>query len=340
VSSPSRLAGGPVQSLKPSMRALAAARHASPLAACARPFSSLPPRARIYELGPRDGLQNEAKLVDTDTKIAFIDMLSRTGVSAIEPTSFVSPKWVPQMADHKEVLGGIEMVSNVDYPILVPNLQGFNRSVAAGATSVAIMSTPSTSFARKNLNSTPEETVSRAEAIARAASDAGVRCRAYVSTALGCPFDGHTPPEKVAEHAARLYRAGCYEVCLADTIGTGTPGSMKRLIDEVLPLVPPERLAVHCHDTYGQALANILVALQHGIAVIDSSVAGLGGCPYAGPAASGNVATEDVVYMLQGLGIETGVDFDRVVTAGQFIVDFLGRPNSSRAGVASIKRQR
>jgi len=300
--------------------------------------NGFPDSVRIYELGPRDGLQSEAVMVGTDDKIKFIDLLSQTGVAAVETTSFVHPKWVPQMADNVDVLSGISTSEEVDYPVLVPNLKGFDRAVAAGANSVAVIGIPSETFARKNLNCSVEEGVQMALSIIERSVASGVACRAYVSCALGCPFEGPMEVSAVARLAARLYEAGCYEVCLADTIGCGTARDMEMLLREVTPLVPPTNIAVHCHDTYGQALANILCALQHGVRTVDSSVAGLGGCPFAGPAASGNVATEDVVYMLNGLGVPTGVDFHAVVAAGEFIVGVLGRQNSSRAAVASQKR--
>eukprot|EP00308_Calcidiscus_leptoporus_P024856 CAMPEP_0119353654 /NCGR_PEP_ID=MMETSP1334-20130426/2760_1 /TAXON_ID=127549 /ORGANISM="Calcidiscus leptoporus, Strain RCC1130" /LENGTH=333 /DNA_ID=CAMNT_0007366989 /DNA_START=35 /DNA_END=1036 /DNA_ORIENTATION=+ len=299
-----------------------------------RSLSLLPPHARIYELGPRDGLQNEKVHVPTDAKVHFVDLLSRTGVHAVETTSFVSPRWVPQMSDHREVLQRIEQMESVSYPVLVPNMQGFEAAVAAGARIVAVMTAPSTTFARKNLNCTVDETVERAVAIAEAAEAKGLACRGYISCALGCPFEGEMEPAQVAPLAEALHRAGCYEVCLADTIGTGTAGSMDKLLKHVSSIVPIEKLAVHCHDTYGQALANILAALMHGVAVVDSSVAGLGGCPFA-PGAAGNVATEDVVYMLNGLGVESGVSFERVVQAGDYIVEVLGRRSASRAALAT-----
>lgn len=309
------------------------------LRSTARQLSSLPKRVRVYEVGARDGLQNEATLVDTATKVRFINMLSATGVSAVEPTAFVHPKWVPQMADHNEVMDSFDRADGVDYPILVPNMKGFHNAVAKGARTVAVIAIPSETFATKNVNCSAAESVTRAEEIARVAIEQGVACRAYVSCALGCPFEGPIPAEAVAEAAARLHRAGCYEISLGDTIGVGTPADMAALLAAVKAQgVPTDALAVHCHDTYGQALANIHCALQHGVATVDTSVGGLGGCPFAGPGASGNVATEDVVYMLNGLGIESGVDFAQVVRAGDFIVRTLGRRNSSRAGVASLSR--
>lgn len=305
-----------------------------------RQLSALPSRCRIYEVGPRDGLQNESTLVDTPTKVEFINRLSQIGAAAVETTSFVSAKAIPQMADCDAVMDGIDKVAGVEYPVLVLNLKGFERARAAGATSVAIMTVPSATFAQRNNNCTPDETMRRAEEITRAATSCGVRVRGYVSCALGCPFEGPIAPAPVADMAGRLFSAGCHEVCLADTIGTGTAGSMRALLASVLPKVPASHLAVHCHDTYGQALANIYVALQHGVTTIDSSVAGLGGCPFAGPGASGNVATEDVVYMLDGLGIHSGVCFAKAVEAGQFIVDAIGRTNASRASVAYQRRAR
>mmetsp|Transcript_9504 Transcript_9504/g.22893 ORF Transcript_9504/g.22893 Transcript_9504/m.22893 type:complete len:363 (-) Transcript_9504:63-1151(-) len=324
--------------LAPRLRRRALSTQLQPPAASASITSGFPDSVRIYELGPRDGLQSEAVIVGTADKIRFIDMLSQTGVAAVETTSFVHPKWVPQMADNVDVLNGISAQHSVDYPVLVPNLKGFDRAVAAGAKSVAVIGIPSETFARKNLNCSVEEGVQSAIAIVERAAESGVPCRAYVSCALGCPFEGPMDVRAVAALAGRLHAAGCYEVCLADTIGCGTPRDMETLLREVTPLVPPSQIAVHCHDTYGQALANILCALQHGVRTVDSSVAGLGGCPFAGPAASGNVATEDVVYMLNGLGVPTGVDFDSIVRAGEFIVGVLGRHNSSRAAVASQKR--
>ncbi|KAL1529420.1 hypothetical protein AB1Y20_000369 [Prymnesium parvum] len=341
----------PLRALLPASRALK--RPPARLAALPprrRAFTTLPPaappsithgmpdRVRIYELGPRDGLQSEQVLVSTPSKVRFIDMLSGTGVYAVETTSFVHPKWVPQMADNAEVLRAITRRDGVEYPVLVPNLKGFERALAAGAASVAVIGIPSETFSRKNLNCSVEEGVQSAIAIIHRSAASGVPCRAYVSCALGCPFEGAMDAATVARLAARLYEAGCYEICLADTIGCGTPRDMELLLREVLPAVPAASIAVHCHDTYGQALANILCALRHGVRTIDSSVAGLGGCPFAGPAASGNVATEDVVYMLNGLGVPTGADFELLVDAGEFIIGELGRRNSSRAAVASRKR--
>jgi len=267
-------------------------------------------------------------------------MLSHTGVSSVEAASFVSPKLVPQMAGGTEVMSSIcDEAPGVDFPVLVPNLRGFDDAVKAGAHTVAVMTAASETFSEKNVNSTLQQQIERANAIIAEASRQGLSSRGYISCSLGCPFEGPIAPTAVASIARALYEAGCEEIVLSDTIGTGTPGDMSALLAETLPHVPVENLAVHCHDTYGQALANILCALQHGVATIDSSVAGLGGCPFAGPGASGNVATEDVVYMLHGLGIETGVDFDRVCQAGAFIVEALGRSNASKAGLASLRRR-
>ncbi|XP_018602443.1 hydroxymethylglutaryl-CoA lyase, mitochondrial isoform X1 [Scleropages formosus] len=296
----------------------------------------LPKQVKIVEVGPRDGLQNEKLTVPTEVKLQFIDMLSETGLPVIEATSFVSPKWIPQMADQAEVTQGIRKRPGVVYPVLAPNLKGFQAAVKAGADEVAIFSTVSELFAMKNANCSVEESLQRAEEVTRAAKAAGVRVRGYVSCVLGCPYEGHVSPDKVAQMAKHIYAMGCYEISLGDTIGVGTPGSMRAMLDAVSKEVPVDRLAVHCHDTYGQALANILVALQMGVSVVDSSVAGLGGCPYA-PGASGNVATEDLVYMLHGLGIHTGVDLQKVMDAGAFICRFLNRRTSSKVAQASCR---
>jgi len=304
-----------------------------------RGFASLPRRVSIYEVGARDGLQNEPTILSPAARSAFVSMLSHTGVSSVEAASFVSPKLVPQMAGGAEVMSSIcDEATGVDFPVLVPNLRGFEDAVKSGARTMAVMTAASETFSSKNVNSTLEQQVTRASSIVSEASQRGLGSRGYISCALGCPFEGHIDPGAVASIAIALHESGCDQIVLSDTIGTGTPGSMADLLAEVLPHVPVDNLAVHCHDTYGQALANILCALQHGVATIDSSVAGLGGCPFAGPGASGNVATEDVVYMLHGLGVETGVDFDRVCHAGAFIVNALGRTNASKAGVATLHR--
>uniref|UniRef100_A0AAY4BNA6 hydroxymethylglutaryl-CoA lyase n=1 Tax=Denticeps clupeoides TaxID=299321 RepID=A0AAY4BNA6_9TELE len=295
---------------------------------------SLPEKVKIVEVGPRDGLQNEKTIVPAEVKICLIDMLSEAGLPVIEATSFVSPKWVPQMADQVEVMKGISKKPGVNYPVLTPNLKGFQAAVKAGATEVAIFGAASELFSKKNINCSVEESLQRFEEVAKAAKEQGVAVRGYVSCVLGCPYEGKVAPGKVAQVAKRLYAMGCYEISLGDTTGVGTPGGMIEMLEAVKHEVPVEALAVHCHDTYGQALANILVALQMGISVVDSSVAGLGGCPYA-QGASGNVATEDVVYMLHGLGIQTGVDLAKLMDAGAFICQSLNRRTSSKVAQAA-----
>uniref|UniRef100_A0AAV2JKD9 hydroxymethylglutaryl-CoA lyase n=1 Tax=Knipowitschia caucasica TaxID=637954 RepID=A0AAV2JKD9_KNICA len=295
-----------------------------------------PEHVKIVEVGPRDGLQNEKEIVPTEIKIKFIDMLSETGLSVIEATSFVSSKWVPQMADHTDVLKGIQRAPHVRYPVLTPNLQGFHDAVDAGATEVAVFGSPSESFSRKNINCSIEESMVRFEEVINSALEKHVPVRGYVSCVLGCPHEGYMDPIKVAEVARRLYELGCYEISLGDTIGVGTPGSMSKMLQSVIKEVPPRALAVHCHDTYGQALANILTALQMGVSVVDSAVAGLGGCPYA-QGSSGNVSTEDVLYMLHGMGIGTGVSLPKVVEAGEFICTALHRQTNSKVAQAQSR---
>ncbi len=294
---------------------------------------ALPEKVRIVEVGPRDGLQNEKGEVPTRIKIELIERLVDCGLKAVEATAFVSPKWVPQMADHIEVLEGIRRKPGVSYPVLAPNLKGFEAARAAGAEEVAIFPAASESFSKKNLNASIAESLERFGAVAQAARAAGLRVRGYISCALGCPFEGEVPPAKVAEVAQALDQMGCYEISLGDTIGVGTPGKTQAMIEACAKRVPIERLAGHYHDTYGQALANIYASLEQGVAVFDSSVAGLGGCPYA-PGATGNVATEDVVYMLEGLGIETGIDLARLAETGQWICASIGREPATRAGRA------
>jgi hydroxymethylglutaryl-CoA lyase len=294
---------------------------------------ALPAKVRIVEVGPRDGLQNEKANVPTDVKIELIDRLSATGLPAVEATAFVSPKWVPQMADNAAVMAGIARRPGTDYPVLTPNLKGFEAALAAGAKEVAVFGAASESFSQKNINCSIAESLDRFAPVLEAAKNAGVRVRGYVSCVLDCPYEGPIAPEAVAEVADRLYRMGCYEVSLGDTIGRGTPARAQAMVDAVAAKVPVERLGAHFHDTYGQALANLYAVLEQGVATVDSSVSGLGGCPYA-KGASGNVATEDVLYMLQGLGIETGVDFDGVIEAGRFISSQLGRPSGSKVNRA------
>jgi hydroxymethylglutaryl-CoA lyase len=293
----------------------------------------LPKYVKIVEVGPRDGLQKERLIVPTDVKIELIDRLTASGLSAIEATSFVSPKWVPQMADNALVMAGITRRAGVSYPVLVPNVKGFEAAFAAGATEVAIFGAASETFSQKNINCSIDESMDRFAEVTAAAGKKGVRVRGAVSCALGCPYEGEVSPAAVASVAARMFELGCYEIYLGDTIGVGTPGKAQAMVDAVAARVPREKLAVHFHDTYGQALANILAVLERGIAVIDSSVAGLGGCPYA-PGAAGNVASEDLLYMLNGLGIKTGVDLDTLIEAGNYISGILGSPSGSRVARA------
>jgi hydroxymethylglutaryl-CoA lyase len=292
-----------------------------------------PKSVRIVEVGPRDGLQNETQTVSTETKIELIRRLAASGLKTIEATAFVSPKWVPQMADHAEVLRGLVHEEGISYPVLVPNLRGFEEAVAAGATEVAVFAAASETFSQRNINCSIAESLDRFAPVFAAARAANVQVRGYVSCVLGCPYEGEINPDKVADVAAALFDRGCYEVSLGDTIGTGTPNRTTALIETVGERVPVDRLAGHFHDTYGQALANIYAALTMGVQVFDASVSGLGGCPYA-PGATGNVATEDLLYMLNGMGIETGVDLNRLIAAGAFICEKLGRQTQSRVARA------
>ena len=295
---------------------------------------SLPARVRIVEVGPRDGLQNEKAIIPAADKIELINRLSATGLRSIEATSFVSPKWVPQLADAAEVFAGIQRREGVSYPVLVPNLQGYERARAVGATEVAVFSAASEAFNRKNINASIDESIERfLPVLERAAAD-GVRVRGYVSTVLGCPYQGDVPVADVVRVARRMHALGCYEVSLGDTIGIGTPAGARAMLRAVAGEVPMAALAVHFHDTRGQALANILACLEEGVAVVDSAVSGTGGCPYA-PGASGNVASEDVVYMLEGMGIGTGVDLARLVETGRWLAGRLGRASGSKVTLAS-----
>ncbi|TWA65541.1 hydroxymethylglutaryl-CoA lyase [Azospirillum baldaniorum] len=293
----------------------------------------LPKSVRMVEVGPRDGLQNEKQIVPTAVKIGLVDRLTDAGLTAIEAGSFVSPKWVPQMADTPDVFAGIRRKEGVRYVALTPNAKGLEGALAARADEVAVFAAASESFSQKNINCSIAESLDRFVPVLEQAKAQGVPVRGYVSCVLGCPYEGEIAPAAVAEVAGRLLAMGCYEVSLGDTIGTGTPSKAQAMIAAVAERVPMERLAVHFHDTYGQALANILATLEMGVAVVDSSVAGLGGCPYA-KGASGNVASEDVLYMLNGLGVATGVDLDRLVAAGAYISDAIGRPTASKVARA------
>jgi hydroxymethylglutaryl-CoA lyase len=292
---------------------------------------------RIVEVGPRDGLQNESQIVYTATKLELIERLANAGLRAIEAASFVSPKWVPQMADHAQIMQGLKRHPGVSYPVLTPNLKGFEAAVAAGAQEVAVFAAASESFSQKNINCSIAESIERFEPVFKAARERGIRVRGYVSCVAGCPYEGHVPPQKVAQVSAALHERGCYEISLGDTIGVGTPAAILRMLDAVATRVPMDRLAGHYHDTYGMAVANIHASWQHGVRVFDSSIAGLGGCPYA-RGATGNVATEDVVYLFNGLGVETGVDLDELVDCAQWISTQLGREPVSRVSRALLAR--
>jgi hydroxymethylglutaryl-CoA lyase len=295
---------------------------------------------RIVDVGPRDGLQNEPGEVATAVKVELIERLADAGLPAVEATAFVSPKWVPQMADHTEVLERIRRKPGVDYPVLAPNLKGLEAARAAGATEVAIFGAASEAFSQRNINCSIAESLERFRPVAQAARQRGIKVRGYVSCVLGCPYEGDIAPKRVAEVARALYDMGCYEISLGDTIGVGTPAKTKAMIEACADDVPVAKLAGHYHDTYGQALANIYASLELGVRTFDASVAGLGGCPYAA-GASGNVATEDVVYMLNGLGIRTGIDLERLVDIGQWISGVLKREYGSKAGKAiAAKRKR
>jgi hydroxymethylglutaryl-CoA lyase len=294
---------------------------------------ALPTFVRLVEVGPRDGLQNEKAMVPTDVKVALVDLLTDAGFSAIETTSFVSPKWVPQMADAAEVMARIRRKPGVRYPVLTPNMKGFEAAVAAKADEVAVFVAASETFSQKNINCGIAESLERARPIFDAAAANGIRVRGYISCVLGCPYEGDVDPRRVADVAFALHRMGAYEISLGDTIGTGTAGKTKDLLRLCAERVPVEALAGHFHDTYGQALTNVYAALEVGVATFDCSVAGLGGCPYA-KGATGNVASEDVVYLMQGLGIDTGVDMVKLRRAGQYISDFLERPPVSRVARA------
>lgn len=294
---------------------------------------TLPETVKLVEVGPRDGLQNESKTIPTATKVELIARLGKAGLKVIEAASFVSPKWVAQMADHTEVMHSIERWPGVIYPVLVPNLKGLEAALQAGAQEVAIFASASESFSQKNINCSIAQSITRFEPVMLLAKQAGVRVRGYVSCVLGCPWEGAIRPQAVAQVAGTLFDLGCYEISLGDTIGVGTPEAVKRLIEAVSYRVPVGRIAGHYHDTYGMAIANIYASLQCGVATFDASVAGLGGCPYA-PGASGNVATEDVVYLLHGLGMNTGVDLEALIDSAWWISTVLQRLPVSRVARA------
>jgi len=295
----------------------------------------VPERVRIVEVGARDGLQNEKTIVATPVKVELIDRLTGTGLQSIEATSFVSPKWVPQLADAADVYVAIAKKPGVRYPVLVPNLQGYERAHAAGATEVAVFTAASEAFNRKNINASIDESIERFIPVMERAKSDGVAVRGYVSTVLGCPYQGDVPLADVVRVARRLHELGCYEVSLGDTIGIGTPAKASAMVEAVAAEVPLPALAVHFHDTRGQALANILACIELGVAVVDSSVSGAGGCPYA-RGATGNVASEDVVYMLHGMGIETGIDLDKLIETGRWLSAQLARDNGSKVGKAVV----
>ena len=292
-----------------------------------------PARVKIVEVGPRDGLQNEKEVVPTETKVDLINRLAEAGLSVIEATSFVSPKWVPQMGDNSAVMGAIRRRPGVTYSVLTPNLQGFDGAVQAQADEVAIFGAASEAFSQKNINCSIAESLKRFEPVVSAASALDIPVRGYVSCVVGCPYAGTVDPQKTAEIAKILFDMGCYEVSLGDTIGVGNPDSIRRMIEACARVVPIEKLAGHYHDTYGMAIANVHASLEMGMATFDASIAGLGGCPYA-KGASGNVATEDVVYLLHGLGIETGIDLAKLAAVGDWISSTINRPNGAKAGRA------
>ncbi len=294
---------------------------------------NLPKQVKLVDVAPRDGLQNEPGVVSTAVKIELIDRLSEAGLPVIEATSFVSPKWVPQMSDNAQVMARIRRKPGVSYPVLVPNMKGLESALAAGVQEIAVFAAATEAFSRGNTNCSIAESFERFAPVCNAALDAGIKVRGYISVVLGCPFEGEVDPTVVADISERLIQLGCYEISLGDTIGVGTPGKTRRLIEAVSRRISVEKLGGHYHDTYGQALANIFASLEMGMATFDCSVAGLGGCPYA-PGATGNVATEDVLYMLDGLGIQTGVEMSKLLHAAQFICGELGRPTASRAGRA------
>ncbi len=299
---------------------------------------SLPQRVKIVEVGPRDGLQNEPQPVSATVKIELIERLADAGIPVVEATAFVSPKWVPQMADNAEVMAGIRRRPGVAYPVLVPNRRGLDAAIAAGADEVVVFGAATESFSRRNTNCSIDEGLARFSEVCAEALHRGLKVRGDISVCLGCPYEGEVAPEAVVRVARALDAMGCYEITIADTIGTGTAGSTRSVVEAVAEHIPVSRLAGHFHDTYGQAVANVYAALECGVATFDSSVAGLGGCPYA-KGATGNVATEDVLFMLNGLGVETGIDMDKLIEAGEFICRALGKPTNSRVARALAARK-
>ena len=293
----------------------------------------IPKDVRIVEVGPRDGLQNEKQTITTSTKIKLIEMLTDSGLRYIEAGSFVNPKWVPQMADSAEVFSGISRKTDVTYAALVPNLQGYERAISVNANEVAIFAAASEAFSQKNINCSIAESIQRFETLISAAKENNIPVRGYISCVAGCPYSGDVDPKLVAKIARDLFTMGCYEISLGDTIGVGTANQIKTIISEVAQEISIDKIAIHAHDTYGQALANVYASLEMGVQVFDSSVAGLGGCPYAA-GASGNVATEDLVYLLNGLGIEHGVDLEKLIQAGNYISHQLGKVNQSKVAQA------
>ena len=294
----------------------------------------IPEKIQIVEVGPRDGLQNEKEWVPTETKISLIEKLADAGLTKIEATSFVSPKWVPQLKDAHEVFTGIKRIAGVSYPVLTPNMKGFERALEADAKEIAVFSAASETFTQKNTNCSIEESINRFRPVLEEAQKNNIQVRGYISCVLGCPYQGHVPVEDVINLAAKMIEMGCFQISLGDTIGAGTPVQAKTMVQKVAEKVPVSKLALHFHDTRGQALANIYACLELGITVIDASVAGLGGCPYA-KGATGNVATEDVVFMLHGMDIETGIDLNKLIETGRFINGVLGRVPQSRVSAAA-----